>query len=116
MSSPVEEITCKARLLMCSVDLARASVLNINQFNGKYGCSQCEDEGQPRPSSHLVRNCPYSSTSVMRTHLRVIANAKEALWTRTCELFIPNQYWVFKNCALHNIGDGNQRSFYSSCS
>ena len=51
MNSPAGEITCKARLL-CSVDLpARASVLNMKQFNGKYGCSQCEDEGQPRASS-----------------------------------------------------------------
>ena len=46
VSNPVGEITCKARLLMCSVDLpARAFVLNMKQFNGKYGCSQCEDEG-----------------------------------------------------------------------
>ena len=82
MNSLAGEITCKARLLMCSVDLARASVLNMKQFNGKYGCSQCEDEGQPRASSHLVCNWPYSSLSVPRTHQRVIANAREALRTR----------------------------------
>ena len=58
--NPAKEITSKARLLMCPVDLlARASMLNMKQYNGKYGCSQCEDEGQPRSSSHLVRNWPY---------------------------------------------------------
>ena len=50
VNSPAGEITCKARLLMCLVDLpARASVLNMKQFNGKFGCSQCEDEGHPEP-------------------------------------------------------------------
>ena len=82
MNSPAGEITCKARLLMCSVDLpARASVLNMKQFNGKFGCSQCEDEGKPRANSHLVRNWLYSLSSVPRTH-RVTANAKEALRKR----------------------------------
>ena len=89
MNSPVGEITSKARLLMCSVDLpARAFVLNMKQYNGKYGCSQCEDEGQPRSSSHLVRNWPYSPSSVPRTHQRVIANAKEALRTREPVSFV----------------------------
>ena len=73
-------MTVKARLLMCSVDLpAKAIVLNCKQFNGQYGCTYCEDEGVPRASTHLHRNWPYSNSSVHRTHMGIIANAREAL-------------------------------------
>ncbi len=65
---------------MCSVDLpAKAIVLNMKQFNGRYACIHCEDEGVPRPSSHLHRNWPYSSNSTPRTHASILANAQEAL-------------------------------------
>ena len=65
---------------MCSVDLpARASVMNMKQFNGKHGCAYCEDEGVPRPTSHLHRNWPYSTTSIPRTHHSIVDNAKSAL-------------------------------------
>ena len=65
---------------MCAVDLpARASVLNMKQFNGKWGCTYCEDEGVPRPTCHLVRNWPYSTTSTPRTHESIVRNARRAL-------------------------------------
>lgn len=80
MKTPDGEMVCKVRLLMCSVDLvARAPVLNMKQFNGKYGCCYCEDEGHPLPTTHLHRTWPYSDSSTPRTHQGMIANAKEAL-------------------------------------
>ena len=82
VNSPVGEVTCKARLLMCSADLpARASVLNMKKFNGAYACAFCEDEGEPRASSHLHRNWPYTVSCVPRTHRSVISNGRDALRT-----------------------------------
>ena len=68
--------TARARLLMCSVDLPeKAIILNTKQFNRKYGCPYCEDEGVARAATHLHRNWPYSSSSSARTHGSIIANA-----------------------------------------
>ena len=65
---------------MCSVDLpANAIVLDTKQFNGKHGCSYCEDEGVARSTTHLHRNWSYSSSSRARTHGSIIANAREAI-------------------------------------
>ena len=80
IKTPSGEMVSKARLLMCAVDLpARASVLNMKQFNGKWGCTYCEDEGVPRPTCHFVRNWPYSTTSTPRTHESIVRNARRAL-------------------------------------
>ena len=80
VNTPSGKMVSKARLLMCAVDLpARASVLNMKQFNGKWGCLYCEDEGVPRPTCHLVRNWPYSTTSTPRTHGSIMRNARSAL-------------------------------------
>ena len=41
-----EEKICKAKVLFATFDLpAKAKALNFNQFNGKYGCSVCKQEG-----------------------------------------------------------------------
>lgn len=78
--TPAGVTTAHARLLLCSVDLiAKASILNMKQFNGKHGCSYCEDEGKSRASSHLHRNWPYSSTTTPRTHNSIMRDAKEAV-------------------------------------
>lgn len=80
VNTPHGETTSKAMLLMCSVDLhARASVMNMKLFNGKYACAYCEDEGMPRPTSHLHRNWPYTSNSTPRTHQSILRNARDAL-------------------------------------
>lgn len=48
------QMICRAALLLISVDLpAQSKVLNMKQYNGSYACNHCEDEGVPRPSSHL---------------------------------------------------------------
>ena len=41
------EVVCRARLLFVVADLpAKASLLNMTQFNGKFGCPTCYHEGQ----------------------------------------------------------------------
>ena len=61
VETPDGPMVAKARLLMCSVDLlAKAIVFNTKQFNGKHGCTYCEEEGITRSTSHLHRNWPYS--------------------------------------------------------
>ena len=72
IKTPSGEMVSKARLLMCAIDLpARASVL--------WGCTYCEDEGVPRPTCHLIRNWPYSTTSTPRTHESIVRKARRAL-------------------------------------
>ena len=79
VNSPHGTVTSKAKLLMCTVDLpARAQILNMKQYNGKQGCAYCEDEGTPRPSSHLQRNWLYSNDRIQRTHQKMRADAKTA--------------------------------------
>ena len=42
-------------LLTCSVDLpARSLVLNMKQYNGRYGCSFCYDEGKPNQAHPFI--------------------------------------------------------------
>ena len=80
VKTPAGMAVSKARLLMCSVDLpARAQVLNMKQFNGVQGCAYCEDESTARASSHLHRNWPYRSRHVMRTHTKMLSDAKEVV-------------------------------------
>lgn len=80
IKTPTGVITAHARLLLCTVDLpARACVLNMKQFNGKNGCSYCEDEGEPRASNHLHRNWPYTRTSISRSHHSIMTNARDAI-------------------------------------
>ena len=40
-------MVCRARLLFVVADLpAKASLLNIIQYNGKFGCPTCYQEGK----------------------------------------------------------------------
>ena len=95
VTTPSCEIICKVRLLMCSADLpARASVLNMKKFNGAYGCSQCEDKGQPRTSSHLHRNWPCTTPCVAHTHESVVLNAKDSLRTKEAVSVLSTLHYV----------------------
>ena len=68
-------VVAKARLLMCTLDLpAKAMLLNMKQFNGEYGCTYCKDKGEPRATTHLHRNWPYSTCSTPRSHTRTPEN------------------------------------------
>ncbi len=73
-------MNCHAMLLMCSVDLpACAAILNMKQYNGKYACCYCYDEGRPRPSSHLQRDWPVTDDNELRTTGSLTRNAKDAI-------------------------------------
>ena len=49
-----EQFVCRAKLLFVIADLpAKASVLNCNQFNGRFGCSTCEHEGKQVSTSEI---------------------------------------------------------------
>ena len=50
----------------------------MKQYNGKQGCAYCEDEGTPRPSSHLQRNWLHSGDHIQRTHEKMRGDAKKA--------------------------------------
>ena len=67
-------------LLLTSVDLpARALVLNMKQFNGRYGGCFCYDEGSTSTGDALHRFWPPRSVSPdLRTHQSLLDNAREA--------------------------------------
>lgn len=91
-------IMAKARMLMCSVDLpAKAIVLNAKQFNGRYGCTYCEDKGVARASSHLHRDWLYTQQCTLRSHAGIIQNARQAL--REGDAVSITYY----TCALHDM-------------
>ena len=57
---------------------AKAVLLNMKQYNGKYGCNNlCEDEGVPRACSHLQRDWPYKENMTLRTHPSLLNQAKQ---------------------------------------
>ena len=56
--------------------------MNMKQYNGKYGCSICMDEGQSPPNCPLQRFYPYTDNCVMRTHQSVLDDAREAVETK----------------------------------
>ncbi len=70
----------RAVLLACAFDLpARVIVLDMKQFNGKYACVYCEDEGETPPGDHLHRFWPHNAAdSRKRTHKSLLQNATEA--------------------------------------
>ena len=71
---------CHAALLLCCIDLpAQAQLLNMKFFNGKNACAHCEEEGVPRPSCPRVRNWPYAGEPCVRTHSRMLSQAREAI-------------------------------------
>jgi hypothetical protein len=81
--TPVGTHTARAIIINCSVDLpARAILLNMKQWNGKYGCLYCESPGTTLNGDHLHRYWPYDEASACRSHASVMHNAELA--TRTC--------------------------------
>ena len=72
-----------AVLLISCMDLpAQAKLLNMKQYNGRFGCHACEDEGIPRPGTHLQRNWPFNSSCNLISHSSVKCSAREAVRDR----------------------------------
>ena len=120
MNSANGKMTCRARLIMCSADLpARAAVLNMKQYNGQHGCSQCEDEGQPRTSSHLHRNWPFCASSTPWTHNSIMSNVQDCVRVKkpvslSFHLGIINSNSIMSVC-IHRLGYGYKRSKRAVC-
>ena len=59
------ETICRARLLFVVADLpAKASLLNIIQFNGKFGCPSCYHEGEQVSRMLYIYILSHNLTSV----------------------------------------------------
>lgn len=81
--TPRGKLLVKGKLLATTVDLpAKAMVANCKQFNGKFGCSVCLDEGAGRPNCPS-RYWPFNPVSIPRTHESWIADAKEAVASKS---------------------------------
>ena len=67
---------------LSSVDLpAKAAMLNVKQYNGRYGCSHCGDEGVSRPGCPTVHDWPFTGSAVTRTHEAQVENGIQAQTT-----------------------------------
>lgn len=78
--TPMGELFVRFHLLAVALDLpARAMVLNMKQFNGKFGCCYCEDEGANPPNQPTLRYYPYDSASIPRQHNSMISDARCAV-------------------------------------
>ena len=66
VNTPDGVMKAHAIILICSIDLpAQAKVLNMKQYNGKFACPMCEDEGVPRPRAPMIRNWPFNPSSTL---------------------------------------------------
>lgn len=73
-------VTAHAMLLQCSADLiARASMTNMKNFNGKWGCLYCLCPGSTSPTDHLHRFWPYDPSGGVRSPESFRGDGKQAL-------------------------------------
>ncbi len=71
---------CQAMMLCSCLDLpAKATVMNMKQWNGVNGCSVCLDKGDNSTGSKNARYWPYNRGNTWRTHSGVIEDAKQAV-------------------------------------
>ena len=74
---------CRLKVLFCVTDLpAKALLLHCQQYNGCFGCSECEIKGQvvPRLRGHTT-SFWQQSLAIKRTHKSVCHQAQVALQT-----------------------------------
>ena len=69
VETPDGVFTCRAMVLMCTVDLqARAMLCNMKALGGEFSCCTCEDEGdntvEDTPLHHVW---PYTNNCTIRT-------------------------------------------------
>lgn len=71
--------TSRVVLLAASADLpARAILMNMKRFNGKFGCLFCEHPGVTQRGNHLHRFWPYRD-ACPRTHRSLLSDGKTAI-------------------------------------
>ncbi|XP_072145539.1 uncharacterized protein [Dermacentor andersoni] len=72
-----ERINSKVFVTCCCVDSpARASLLNMKQFNGFYGCSWCLEKGTA--VERTLRYIPGESAAALRTHRGMVQDMQDA--------------------------------------
>lgn len=72
--------TLKCCLLAVCLDLpAKALVANMKQFNGKFGCIACFDEGQSNPRTPMHRYYPFNEMNQQRTHLSILQDIRKVV-------------------------------------
>ena len=99
--TPRGEALIRFHLLAVSLDLpARAMVLNMKQFNGKFGCCYCEDEGTNPPNQPTLRYYPYENNSTPRQHNSMVTDARCATDKR--EPVSPSSFLSLITCC-HNV-------------
>lgn len=82
VDTPDGKHTAHAVLLQCSADLpARASMTNMKNFNGLYGCLYCTNPGKTETSAPLHRFWPKNPTSTTRTKTSFLEDGKTAVLT-----------------------------------
>ena len=79
-----QSFVCKALLLTSTFDLpAKASALNMTQYNGEYGCTKCLQSGERMKTSRggSVRVFPFQEnnpTGPPRVHAGIVSDSKIA--------------------------------------
>lgn len=94
----------KGHLLMAPLDLpARAMVTNMKQFNGRYACVFCHDQGE---TNQKQIRYPFNEACEMRTHQSILDDAGKAMQNRkpvrTNIIFPQYTRHIFcESCFLH---------------
>ena len=79
LSNGLKEIVKGIILLSADDHPGKAVITCMKQFNGRYGCQLCLQEGDPLANAPMVRCWPPEPSVVLRTNEMIIADAKEAL-------------------------------------
>ena len=74
----LKEIAKGTILLPADDVLAKAVITCMKQFNGRYGCQLCLQEGDPLANTPMVCCWPPEPSMVLRTNEIIIADAEEA--------------------------------------
>ncbi|XP_035682344.1 uncharacterized protein LOC118419835 [Branchiostoma floridae] len=74
VSSHRTEVVRGLLLLACADLPAKAKLVNMKQYNGKFGCNECEDPGKTIGRNHLHRIWPYTESMRLRSHESIKAN------------------------------------------
>ena len=79
VNTPDDPLRSCAILLCTTLDVpAKASVANMKQWNGKYGCSVCLDPGDNTVCS-TSRSWESNPDNILRTHTGILQDARGAL-------------------------------------
>lgn len=79
VDTPVGARICRVMLQVSADLIARAPLLNMKQFNGKFGCIYCTDPGTTAPCKPLHRFWPYRPGVTLRTHRTLMSDLREAV-------------------------------------